>query len=180
VFKSLPGLLSPPQTIISVPVHTTVCASRPTGAAVTLVATQLLVIGLYLPPVLRDTQEGLQEVPPQTIISLPVHTALCASRAEGALIVLVAVQPLMPGSYVPPVLKRGLKKSRPPHTIISLPVHTAVCPPRRSGGLAMLVAAQLFAPGLYLPPVLRETQEGLQGGPIPPQMIISLPVHTAV
>jgi hypothetical protein len=114
------------------------------------------------------------------IISLPVHTALCESRAEGALVVLVAVQPLVAGSYLPPVLKRLLKKSRPPQTIISLPVHTAVCPPRPPGGLTMLVAAQLFVLGLYLPPVLKETQEGLHGGPIPPQTIISLPAHTAL
>jgi hypothetical protein len=114
------------------------------------------------------------------IISLPVHTAVCESRAKGELMVLVAVQPLVAGSYLPPVLKRLLKKSRPPQTTISLPVHTAVCSPRPSGALAMLVAAQLFALGLYLPPVLKETQEGLHGGPIPPQTIISLPVHTAV
>jgi len=44
----------------------------------------------------------------------------------------------------------------------------------------MLVAIQLSALGLYLPPVLRERQDGLQGVPIPPQMIISLSVHTAV
>ena len=31
-------------------------------------------------------------VPPQTIISLPVHTAVCKSRASGALTVLVAAQ----------------------------------------------------------------------------------------
>jgi hypothetical protein len=44
----------------------------------------------------------------------------------------------------------------------------------------MLVAIQVLALGLYLPPVLREAQKGLQGGPIPPQMIISLSVHTAL
>ena len=36
-----------------------------------LVAVQLSVLGLYLPPV----SEGLGAAPPQTIISLPVHTA---------------------------------------------------------------------------------------------------------
>jgi hypothetical protein len=39
---------------------------------VVLVAVQLSVLGLYLPPVLK--KEGLS--PPQTIISLPVHTAV--------------------------------------------------------------------------------------------------------
>ena len=50
----------------------------------------------YLPPVF--------EPPPQTIISLSVQTA-GAHRAEGALLVLVAVQLSVLGSYLPPVLK---------------------------------------------------------------------------
>jgi len=58
--------------------------------------------------------------PPQTIISVPVHTAVCWSRAAGALVVLVAVQLSVPGLYRPPVFKTL------PQTIISLPVHTAV------------------------------------------------------
>jgi len=70
VFKKLP--LSPPQTIISLPVHTAVGKNRPAGAPVVLVAVQLSVLGLYLPPVFKRL--GLP--PPQTIISLPVHTAL--------------------------------------------------------------------------------------------------------
>ena len=43
--------------------------------------------------------------PPQTIISLPVQTAVCSSRAVGALVVLVAVQLSVLGLYLPPVLK---------------------------------------------------------------------------
>src|SRR5258707_13491654 len=54
-----------------------------------LVAVQLSVPGLYRPPVFKKL---LLSVPPQTIISLPVHTAVCWSRAAGALVVLVAVQ----------------------------------------------------------------------------------------
>jgi len=42
------------------------------GALVVLVAVQLSVLGLYLPPLLKATPELN---PPQTIISLPVHTA---------------------------------------------------------------------------------------------------------
>ena len=42
----------PPHTIISLPVHTVVCDSRPVGALAVLVAVQLSVPGLYLPPVL--------------------------------------------------------------------------------------------------------------------------------
>jgi hypothetical protein len=41
---------------------------------IVLVATQLFVLGLYLPPLLNQTSGSLK--PPQTIISLPVHTAL--------------------------------------------------------------------------------------------------------
>ena len=63
--------------------------------------------------------------PPQTIISLPVQTAVCCVRAAGALVVLVAVQLSVPGSYLPPVFKAGAT-AYPPQTIISLPVHTAV------------------------------------------------------
>ena len=37
-----------------------------------LVAVQLLLVGLYRPPVF----EKLPSYPPQTIISLPVHTAV--------------------------------------------------------------------------------------------------------
>jgi hypothetical protein len=44
---------SPPQTIISLPVQTAVCADRPEGAFVVLVATQLFVMGLYLAPVFK-------------------------------------------------------------------------------------------------------------------------------
>ena len=41
--------------------------------------------------------------PPQTIISLPVHTAVWLSLAEGALFVLVIAQPFVLGLYLPPV-----------------------------------------------------------------------------
>ena len=63
--------------------------------------------------------------PPQTIIWLPVHTAVCPDRAPGALVVLIGVQVSVPGLYLPPVLKL-LYASFPPQTIISLPVQTAV------------------------------------------------------
>ena len=62
------------------------------------VAVQLSVAGLYLPPVLLVA-------PPHTIISLPVQTAVCESRAVGALATRVAIQLFVPGLYLPPVLK---------------------------------------------------------------------------
>ena len=87
-----------------------------------LVTVQLSAEGLYLPPVFR----GLVAQPPQTIISLPVHTATCKSRAAGALVVLVAVQLSVTGLYLPPVFRTVPLGKIPPQTIISLPVHTAV------------------------------------------------------
>src|SRR5438128_2246522 len=96
----------------------------------------------------------MSSVPPQTIISLPVHTAVWANLPEGALVVLVAVQLLMLGSYVAPVLIQLLCPPIPPQTIISLPVHTAVCWSRASGALVVLVPVQLSVLGLYLAPLL--------------------------
>ena len=71
------------------------------GALVVLVAIQLSVLGLYLPPVFKPRHGS----PPQTIISLPVQTAVCKYRAEGALVVLVGVQLSVLGLYLPPVFK---------------------------------------------------------------------------
>ena len=45
-----------------------------------LVAVQLSVMGLYLPPVLEVAADM---TPPQTIISLPVHTAVCLASGIG-------------------------------------------------------------------------------------------------
>jgi hypothetical protein len=55
----------------------------------------------YLPPVFKKPPAL---IPPQTIISLPAHTAVCPARASGALVVLVAVQVSVLGLYLPPVL----------------------------------------------------------------------------
>jgi hypothetical protein len=78
--------------------------------------------GLYLPPVSKPFPLSN---PPQTIISLPVQTAVCKSRGSGALLVLVAAQLSTLGLYIPPVFN-WLLPSYPPQTIISLPVQTAV------------------------------------------------------
>jgi hypothetical protein len=89
---------------------------------VVVVAVQLSVPELYLPPVLKVE---LSLVPPQTIISPPVQTAEWPYRPEGALAVLVATQLSVLGLYLPPVFKTP-KSPPPPQTIISLPLHTAV------------------------------------------------------
>jgi hypothetical protein len=77
----------------------------------------------YLPPVSKTIK--LLSRPPQTIISLPVQTAVCSARRVGALVVLVAVQLSVLGLYLPPVSK-SLPTPTPPQTIISLPVQTTV------------------------------------------------------
>jgi hypothetical protein len=50
---------------------------------------------------------------------------------------------------------------------------------RALGALAVLVAVQVSALGLYLPPVLKYWSPA-KSKRLPPQTIISLPVHTAV
>jgi hypothetical protein len=77
----------------------------------------------YLPPVL-EAFKLLPTDPPQTIISAPVHTAVCECLAAGALLLLVAVQLSASELYFPPVSKSS-KPVVPPQTIISLSVHTA-------------------------------------------------------
>src|SRR2546421_2591911 len=98
--------------------------------------------------------------------------AVCVSRPEGALAVVVVIQLFVTGLYPPPVFTL-LFPSNPPHTIISLPVHTAVCPSRPEGAVVMLVAFQLSVLGSYLPPVFKSTKLL----PSPPQTIILLPAH---
>ena len=55
-------------------------------------------MGLYLPPVFNPP---LVPTPPQTIISLPIQTAVWKCRASGALVVLVAVQVFSAGIVSP-------------------------------------------------------------------------------
>ena len=126
--------------IMLLSVHTAVWDSRPTGALVVLVAIQLSVIGLYLPPVF--TSPSIKLNPPHTIISLPVQTAVGKARGAGAFAVLVAIQLSVAGLYLPPVFRSPSIKLFPPHTIISVPVQTAVWCARTSGALVVLVAVQ--------------------------------------
>ena len=67
-----------------------------------LVAVQLSVPAVYLPPVFKTPESP---TPPQIIISLPVQTAVCPVRAWGALVVLAATQLSVLGLYLPPVFK---------------------------------------------------------------------------
>jgi hypothetical protein len=67
-----------------------------------VVATHVLVLGKYLPPVLKELPPLS---PPQTIITVPVHTAVWLSRGSGAFVVLVGVQLFVIGLYRPPVFE---------------------------------------------------------------------------
>src|SRR5437879_8259781 len=111
-----------------------------------LVAVQLSVLGSYSPPVFNSWKPLSSKYPPQTIISLPVHTAVCSARAEGALVILVAIQLFAAGRYSPPVFKkiRLFGMSKYPHqTILSLTVQTAVWLSRPSVASAVVVACHL-------------------------------------
>ncbi len=119
-----------------------------------LVAVQLSVAVLYLPPVLKSTI-GQQKTPPQTTISPPLHTAAWESRGVGALFRLVAAQLSSTGLYLPPVFVSLNVSSTPPQTIISLPLHTAVLWTRPGATFTSPVGVQLSALGLYLPPVCK-------------------------
>jgi hypothetical protein len=76
----------------------------------------------YLPPVFKEVNPS--GLPPHTIISLPVQTAVSSNRASGAPLVRVAAQLSVLGLYLPPLFKAP--GAKPPQTIISLPVQTAV------------------------------------------------------
>jgi len=55
------------------------------------------VVGLYLPPLFNHTEPD-RPPPPQTIISLPVQTAVCCTRATGAPLVVVVTQVSVQGA----------------------------------------------------------------------------------
>src|SRR2546426_6586011 len=113
--------------------------------------------------------------PPQMIISPPVQTAECPTRALGALVWETAFHLSLTGSYPAPSTERGTVLPEPPQTIISVPVQTAVCAPLAEGAFSTDVTFQESAFGSYRPPVSVGSSYGF-----PPQMTISLPVHTAV
>ena len=73
VLKGLPPL-SPPQMIIAVPVHTACVICSRIGAFVMLVAVQLFVVGIVSATGVHTNT--IASTPPQTTITLPVHTAV--------------------------------------------------------------------------------------------------------
>jgi hypothetical protein len=72
-----------------------------------LVAVQLPVAGLYAPPVFKPLKKT-SSIPLQMIISVPVQTAVCPIRADGAPFVPVLVQLSVLGLYFPPMLGIGI------------------------------------------------------------------------
>ena len=90
-----------------------------------LVAVQLFVPGLYLPPVL--TELDYSSAAPDDHLDCRSTPQCGALAPSGALVVLVAVQVFAAGLYLPTgVYSDYQTSSSPPHTIISLPVQIAV------------------------------------------------------
>ena len=89
---------------------------------------QVSVVGLYRPP----------PNSPQTIISVPVQTAVSPVVHEGELVVEIGCQVSVVGLYRPP--------PNSPQTIISVPVQTAVSPVVHEGAFVMEISAQVPVP----------------------------------
>src|ERR1700730_9102654 len=109
-----------------------------------LVGVHVSKAGLWRPPVLAWNVE--LSPPPQTIISLPVQTAVCRYRPSGVLVVRTGVQVSAVGLYIPPVLK--VSPYPPPKTTISFPVQMVVSASPGNGALIMLIGLQIFVAGL--------------------------------
>ena len=114
-----PGQIRPRQSF-----H---CQSRPpcdqlarSGALVVLVAVQLSVPGLYLPPVFNSV--CVRYPPPPDDHFAPGPNCRVTVTTLGRVGILVVVQSSVLGLYLPPVLK-GVKRNSlpPPQTIISYP-----------------------------------------------------------
>ena len=77
-----------------------------------------------MPPLLKKV---LPEFPPQIIIFLPVKTAECPLRAEGAPLLVIVDHATSAGLYLTPVFKGfPVREVLPPQMIISAPVKIAV------------------------------------------------------
>jgi hypothetical protein len=94
----------PPQTIISVPVQTTVWKMGSGEGAFGRMGngSQLFVVGLYRPPTVAGWVSSALR-PPHTSISDPVQTAAAPPRGDGTLApVEVGIQLSVNGLYRPP------------------------------------------------------------------------------
>ena len=126
-------------------------------------AVQLSVPGLYLPPVFNSYELSS---PPQTIISLPVHTAVWLLRASGALVVLVAVQLSVPGLYLPPVFELLTHDSpSAPDDHFAAGPDCRVTDPGSWARWSCWWLSNYPVPGLYLPPVFRRLRVFIVSAP---------------
>ena len=108
------------------------------------VGSQVLSTGSYWPPLFMEV---LPSLPPQITILLPVHTAECPERFEGAPpTLIVAIQESVRGSYRPPLLRRPRLFS-PPQITILLPVQTAVWCERPDGASKVEIADHVSVTG---------------------------------
>ena len=134
-----------------------------------LVAIQLSVPGLYLPPVLNS---WCRYVRPRRSFRCR-STLPCELSAGGHSVVLVAVQLSVLGLYRRRCSNSAAVESAPDNHFIAGP-HCRVI----ISGIRRTVRTgrnPTVGAGMYLPPVFEMLLT-----PYPPQTIISLPVHTAV
>ena len=138
------------------------------GALVRLVAVQLSVSGLYLPPVFNSRCRHCR----------PRQSFRCRSRlrcelpGKGALVVLVAVQLSVVGIISSSGIQISESSATPDDHFAASPHCRVIAAAIRRAG--RLVAVQLSVLGLYRPPLFKKSSL------YPPQTIISLPVQTAV
>ena len=114
-----------------------------------LVAVQLSVLGSYLPPVFKKTAAIH---PPQTIISLPVHTAVCRLSGRGRVGGAGGCPTIRDRIVSPAGVQRAIVSTSTPDDHFTAGPHCCV-KYRAVGALVVLVAVQLSVLGLYLPPV---------------------------
>jgi hypothetical protein len=113
VFRS-PESPRPPQTIIWLPLQIAVWPYRVKGASVVLVAAQVSVLGLYLPPVPGGVGVGVP-------VAVAVGLGVIGGGSEG-----VGVGAESCALYPPTMFGSLALSPIPPQTIISLSVQTAV------------------------------------------------------
>ena len=108
----------------------------------------------YLPPVFIPFEKSV--VPPQTIISLPVQTAVCM-RIGGRRVGRTGGCPAICARIVSAagVEKRGSDRLRPRRSF-HCRSRLQCASSRAPGALVVLVAVQVSVLGLYLPPVLKD------------------------
>ena len=141
------------------------------GALVVLVAVQLSVPGLYLPPVFKYA--AAIDIHPRRSFHCQSTLPCDQIGSVGALVVLVAVQLSVPGLYLPPVLQiRDAIISTPDDHFTASP-HCRVIA-SASGCVGRAGGRPTIRAGIVSPAGVRIKRVS------PPQTIISLPVHTAV